>query len=274
MAVSALADDARIAHGLGAARAAWPGIRISDEVFFHYVVERMSTDGLVDIEPVAQNTQDLFLACACSSGDQAAIAAFEELYFVLEVDAACRRSSNVAPDEVRQRVRAKLFVGPSPKITLYAGRSSLRAWLRAVVGRLVIDVSREAPRDVPSPESDFRDLAASGDGPDGILIKQTYQEALEEAFGQAAARLSDRDKNLLRYGLAEGLTIDQIGRIYGVHRVTAARWLQKARESFVEHVQAVMMERLKLSASEFDSVLRLVLSQIDVTMARVFAPSE
>jgi hypothetical protein len=42
---------------------------------------------------------------------------------------------------MRQRVRAKLFVGPSPKIASYAGRSSLRTWLRAVVGRLIMSAT-------------------------------------------------------------------------------------------------------------------------------------
>jgi RNA polymerase sigma-70 factor (ECF subfamily) len=222
------------------------------------------------VELVERNAADLFLACACASGDPIAMATLEHSYFPAEVDAACRRTGFVDPEEMRQRVRAKLFVGPQPKIASYAGRSSLRTWLRAVIGRMIIDASRERPRDVAASENDFSGLPCTRDDPDRRLLKETYQEALEAAFVDAAERLSDKDKNLLRYGLSEGLNIDQIGRIYGVHRVTAARWLQKARASFLEQIQAVVMERLKISASEFDSVLRIAMSQFDVTIARVF----
>ncbi len=274
-AVFALSRDPAVSEELNAVRSALRSVEVSHEAFFSYVAERLATEtGEIDTALVLRNARDLYLACACSQGNAAAIAAFEDLYFADEVDVASRRSNTVPPDEMRQRVRAKLFVGPNPKIASYAGRSSLRTWLRAVVGRLVIDATRARPRDLPTSESTLREMPATGADPDRLLIQQTYQEALEEAFLQAAERLSEREKNLLRYGLSEGLNIDQIGRIYGVHRVTAARWLQKARAAFVEHVQAVMMERLKMSASEFESVLRLVLSQVDVTMARIFSGSE
>jgi RNA polymerase sigma-70 factor (ECF subfamily) len=273
-AISSLTRTNVVSQNLKKARADWPGIRVSDEAFCAYVAERLVSNGVLDRELVERNTADLFLACACSHRDAVAISVLEHLYFASEVDAPSRRSGRIAPEEMRQRVRAKLFVGPSPKIASYGGRSSLRTWLRAVIGRLVIDAIRECPRDVPTPEVAFSGMACASDDPDVRLVKHTYQEALEAAFVHAADRLSPRDKNLLRYGLSEGLNIDQIGRIYGVHRVTAARWLQQARASFVEHVQVVVMERLKMSESEFGSVLRLVLSQIDVTIARVFAGAE
>jgi RNA polymerase sigma-70 factor (ECF subfamily) len=265
------ASSETVARNLKNARAAWPDVRISDERFFAFVAERLVTDGVLDVDLVDRYATDLFLACACAQGDSVAIAIVEEQYFSAEVDAPCRRSGVITPEEMRQRVRTKLFVGPEPRIASYAGRSSLRAWLRAVIGRLVIDVSRERPRDVPTPDGDFSGVIATGDDPDLRLVKQTYQEALEVAFVHAADRLSPRDKNILRYGLAEGLNIDQIGAIYGVHRVTAHRWLQQARASFADQIRAVMMERLKMSPSEYGSVVRLVMSQFDVTIARVFA---
>jgi RNA polymerase sigma-70 factor, ECF subfamily len=266
--------NAAIAASVIDVRGRWPKIQVSDAAFGAFLAQRRSSSGL---EPALaiKHAADLYLACACASGDPAAMLLFEQLYFADEIDGPCRRSGAIAPEEMRQRVRAKLFVGPEPKILQYAGRSSLRTWLRAVVGRLVIDAARERPRDLPTPEKAFADLAHGGGDPDQLLSKHVYQEALEAAFSDAAARLSPRDKNLLRYGLGEGLNIDQIGRIYGVHRVTAARWLQKARAAFVAEMEALVKARLKMSNTEFESVLRLVLSQIDVTIARVFseAPS-
>jgi transposase len=37
----------------------------------------------------------------------------------------------------------------------------------------------------------------------------------------------------LRYHHVDGLNIDEIGAIYRVHRVTAFRWLEKAKEQLV-----------------------------------------
>lgn len=263
------AERAALARNLKNARAAFPAVRVSDERFFRFVVERLVADGVLDEALLDRHAADLFLACACADGDQAAISIVEGLYFAAEVDVPCRRSGVVTPEEMRQRVRTKLFVGPEPRIVSYAGRSSLRAWLRAVIGRLLIDASRERPREQPASDGDFSGVVAAGEDADLRLARRTYHEALEAAFVLAAERLSTRDKNILRYGLAEGLNIDQIGAIYGVHRVTAHRWLQQARASFAEQIRAVMMDRLRMSPSEYGSMVRLVMSQFDVTIARV-----
>jgi RNA polymerase sigma-70 factor (ECF subfamily) len=263
------AQRGALGRNLKTARAAFPAIRVSDDRYFRFVGERLATTGVLDEGLLDRYAADLFLACACSDGDPTAIAMLEDLYFGSEVDAPCRRSGLVSPEEMRQRVRTKLFVGPEPRIASYAGRSSLRAWLRAVIGRLVIDASRERPRDLPSADGDFSGVVAAGEDADLRLARQTYHEALEAAFVLAAERLSSRDKNVLRYALAEGLSIDQIGAIYGVHRVTAHRWLQQARGTFAEQIRAVMMERLRMSPSEYGSMVRLVMSQFDVTIARV-----
>jgi len=262
--------EAALFANVNSARVHWPDVDVSDEAFAAYVRERIETAGL-EPERAVKHTADLYLACACARGDAGAIRLLERLYFAEEVDPPARRSGVITPEEMRQRLRAKLFVGPEPKIVSYAGRSSLRSWLRAVVGRLVIDAKRELPREAPAQESSVFEQASPAKDPDHLLAKHLYQEALEAAFVAAADRLSARDKNLLHYGLSAGLNIDQIGRIYGVHRVTAARWLQKARAAFVHEIRAVMTTRFRLSESEFDSVLRLVLSQVDVTIARVFA---
>src|SRR5262249_53039665 len=129
-------------------------------------------------------------------------------------------------------------------------------------------------RDLPSADGNFSGVVAAGEDPDQRLARRTYHEALEAAFVLAAERLSSRDKNVLRYGLAEGLSIDQIGAIYGVHRLTAHRWLQQARATFAEQIRAVMMERLRMSPSEYGSMVRLVMSQFDVTIARVFGGAQ
>jgi RNA polymerase sigma-70 factor (ECF subfamily) len=248
---------------LKSASAALPDVRVSAERFAAFIAE-------LEPELAEKNGTDLVLAFACAEGDTAAMAIVEQTYFATEVDAPCRRAGIVAPEEMRQRVRTKLFVGPPPRIASYGGRSSLRAWLRAVIGRLVIDAARERPREVPTDDDKFTGVAGVEADPDRRFAQESYQQALEAAFELAATRLSPREKNLLRYALADGLNIDQIGAIYGVHRVTAHRWVTAARVALTEQIRGVMMERFKMSASEYNSVVRLVMSRVDVTIARIF----
>lgn len=242
-------------------RAAWPALGLADGVFFDF----LRSKDIPDLTVASLHAADLYLVCACVQGNEAAIVAFERAYFG-EL-AAQARNTSFSLDDLRQRLRARLFVGQAPKIASYSGRSSLRTWLRVVIGRFIIDVSRERQPDPLATDSVLSSVPASIDDPSRRMLKQTCQDALEAAFHGAAERLSTRDKNLLRYSLAEGMNIDEIGLLYGVHRVTAARWLQQARASLIEQVRAFMMSRLQVTESELKSVLRSVMSQLELTVS-------
>jgi RNA polymerase sigma-70 factor (ECF subfamily) len=97
-------------------------------------------------------------------------------------------------------------------------------------------------------------------------LKGRYSELFQTALSHAVNELPARDRNVLRMHLVGRCSIDQIGRAYSVHRATAARWLASTKEKLLESVR----ERLKahqpnLTDEEFDSVARLVRSQLDLT---------
>jgi RNA polymerase sigma-70 factor, ECF subfamily len=56
--------------------------------------------------------------------------------------------------------------------------------------------------------------------------------------------------------------------IYRVHRVTAFRWIEKAKEQLVKSTLETLRTRLKLPASELESVLRMIRSQIHLSLVR------
>ncbi len=66
----------------------------------------------------------------------------------------------------------------------------------------------------------------------------------------------------------DGLNIDEIGAIYRVHRVTAYRWLEKARDALVKHTQKLLAAQLKVEKREFDSIMRLIRSQLHLSLVR------
>ncbi|HSR96999.1 MAG TPA: hypothetical protein VLM79_08125 [Kofleriaceae bacterium] len=64
------------------------------------------------------------------------------------------------------------------------------------------------------------------------------------------------------------INIDQLARMHGVHRATAARWIQAAREAVVAGTHRELCKRLRLSRSEVASVIRLIHSELEVSLSR------
>ena len=102
-----------------------------------------------------------------------------------------------------------------------------------------------------------------GDDPEIEYMKRTYAAEFRAAFADAMAQLGPREQTLLRYHHIDGLNIDEIGAIYRVHRVTAFRWLEKAKETLVVATLGALKTRLNVSPRELDSVLRLIRCDVD-----------
>jgi len=119
-------------------------------------------------------------------------------------------------------------------------------------------------------------IANPGYGDDPALeeLKTRYRAELADAFRAALAELPARDRTLLRYQLVDGSTIDEIGSIYKVHRATAARWIAQIRDGLVERTRALIAESLGVDTAEAASIVRLVQSQLDVSVIRHLAPKK
>jgi RNA polymerase sigma-70 factor (ECF subfamily) len=110
-------------------------------------------------------------------------------------------------------------------------------------------------------------LPSSDDSPELAYLRRTYEREFQEAFQTALASLSSRERNILRYHFVDGLSIDRIGDFYGVHRATAARWLNRAREALCLMTREILGQRISLSQDGFRRMLSLIESQISVRMA-------
>jgi RNA polymerase sigma-70 factor (ECF subfamily) len=75
----------------------------------------------------------------------------------------------------------------------------------------------------------------------------------------------------LRHHYIDTLTIDEIGALYGVHKTTAFRWLEAARTTLAKRTQNAFRARVQLTASEMQSVVRLLESNIELSLRRVLA---
>jgi RNA polymerase sigma-70 factor (ECF subfamily) len=222
------------------------------------VVEAIST----------MHAADIFLACACSCAIPAALSVFERAQLSRVPDLIRRIDSSAAfADEVTQAVREMLLLpahGANTGIAAYSGRGALSNWVRIIAVRTALRLRREQRRAGTSLESEA-ELPGTFD-PELDYLKLRYRGAYEEALHVALASLPDRDALLLKLHYVDGLNIDAIGALYGIHRSTVARWRTEVRRRILASTRQQLQRRLSLTASEFDSLVALVRSQLVISI--------
>jgi len=251
---------------------AWPEVEVTPEDLARHLARHMPPGGGA-AELAALRGADLYLACACASGDQGAMLVFERTYFG-EVDAAAARlrAGTALAVEVKQMLRNILFVADGPRpaaIADYAGRGDLRGWIRVTAVRELQRLLVKDRREVRLDDEAFLDVLSPAQDPELAWLRDRYRTELAESVRVALATTPARERSLLRYQLIDGLSIDQIGALHGVHRATAARWLAHARAAILERARAELMRRLGAAAEEIDSIIRLVHSRLDVSAERI-----
>jgi RNA polymerase sigma-70 factor (ECF subfamily) len=261
-------------------RAAWPALTVDGKALAVFVARQLEPDVDADDALDGLRAADLFLACACACGDADAIGAFDRAY-MREVDIALARMRIGPPrsSDVKQLVRQRLFVATAPvvvagvsfhgKIAEYAGRGDLRRWVRSVAVRTCLNELRKGKHEVLTDDDQLiAQHTVGGDDPEMAYMKKTYAGEFKLAFAESLVARGPRDQTLLRYHHVDGLNIDEIGAIYRVHRVTAFRWLEKAKEQLVARTLELLRTKLKITSRELDSVLRMIRSQIHLSLVR------
>jgi RNA polymerase sigma-70 factor, ECF subfamily len=255
-------DEAEIGELHLAGQRRWPSIAVSLETFAEHC-RRLPDVG----HGTPLDAGDLFLCCACLTGQPAALEAFEREN-VAVAEAAIRRVDD--DDEfVRdslQELWKRLLLGDQAKLRSYSARGPLPAWVRVVATRVALDRrradKRHAKREVALPES----LVASETSPEVSAIKARFGHAFQAALRRAVARLSEQERNVLRMHVVGRCSIDEIGVAYGVHRATAARWIERARTKIYDEVRSELCAGNRLTVSEFRSLATLLGAEIELSL--------
>jgi RNA polymerase sigma-70 factor (ECF subfamily) len=243
--------EALLGRVLAAARR--PGVALDDEVFAAYLGARATADDL-DADLATLHLADLWLACACAAGLPAALAALDRL---LAGDAApAARAVDVSAafvDEVLQGRRRRLLVaeaGAPPRIASYSGSGPLSAWLRVAATRTALSLKRAGRREVPLDELPLLDAAR---GPESGVARADGERRFRAALARAMAALAPRPRGLLQLYHLDGLGVEELGRLHGVHASTISRWLQAARDSVLAATREALLA--ELSPDEAESLL-------------------
>jgi RNA polymerase sigma-70 factor (ECF subfamily) len=244
-----------------AARETWPEVDIDPAVYADYLASREA----------GPCTADLYLACACSRGDTRALAAFDAR--VLSVIDPALGKLGIGADvvgEVKQRLRTSLLVGDGegspPRILQFNGKGDLRGWVRVIAVREALALGAKDRRFQPLDDDSLAERLLPDSDPELAHLKRFYSAEFKAAFASALGALEDRERLLLRQQFIDGLTIDEVGALYRVHRATAARWMERARTRVMESTLAELRRRLAVGPAELDSILRLIRSQLEVSM--------
>jgi len=259
----------RLDDVIHAARRAWPTVELAPDRYVAHLARHLPDGVAAEHALDEMHTDDLYLACACALGNRQAVLAFEEHCVQgLEIVLARYRASSDLVAEVKQRVRERALVsadGP-PRIERFSGRGDLRGWVRVMAAREAVSLLRRSRRDAWV-DDDTR-LGALLTPGDAALdhAKAHYVQEFKQAFSAALRSLPARDQTLLRQHVIDGLSIDQLGALYGVHRATAARKLERARQAVLTGTRQRLSSVLRVKPSELDSILRLIRSRVEVTL--------
>jgi RNA polymerase sigma-70 factor, ECF subfamily len=256
-----------------AGQAAWPDVVLTREQYASYI-------SALDEEAPQRFAADLYLAAACLAGDGVALAHFDrDLLANARGAIAAIDSRKEFVDDALQKLRASLFVGENsaPRLTLYAGRGPLRAWVGVAAARTALMMRRtqQRQREVSTDDDEWTGALAmiSTNNPELDLLKRQYASAFTQAFRDAVQQLEARQRTVLRMSFVEALSIDEIGAVYAVHRATAARWITRACDSLFEMTRRLLAERLSLTQTELDRMTALVRSQLDVSISQLLPRS-
>jgi RNA polymerase sigma-70 factor (ECF subfamily) len=250
-------------------KAAWPQLAIDAAAFAQQLRD-----------PGSAHLADLYLAFACARGEPIALRLLEDCCFA-RLDSVLTRVLPDASDrdEVKQRLRDKLLVsdGKSPaRIATYAGKGELFSWLAVAAAREAISLTR-ARGPAPLEQADEVQALLRGAGveldPHLAYTKKLYRAQFEDAFREALGTLESKDRAVLRHQLIDHLTLDEIAAVYRIHPVSAARRLTRARSELLSATRRSLTRRLQLAGAELDSLLRLVRSQVDLSLGRLIQHS-
>lgn len=253
-----------LSAALASARQTWPTLAITDDVFLKHLARvDLTTDPVGALSRL--HHADLFVACACARGAVAAVAAIDQQIKAIVPKAVAHLGDRSFAADVQQVVSERLLLPRADgtvKIVEYLGSGPLGGWIRVVALRVALNLRRGAAEKTADRQQDIDLLEATALDPETQVLRSRCKDQFGATFRDALNSLSARERTVLRMHFTDVLSIDEIGAVFRVHRVTAARWINQAQAALIQQLQRLLSERLGLSASELQSLGRFVRSEV------------
>ncbi len=208
--------------------------------------EKVTYEELADFLRQIQ-CNDLFLALACSNGNERAWWEFDQQHRAyMERVARHLAKTEIDAQEVIDTVYVELYGTRVvdgervSKFATYSGRGSIRGWLRTVIWHSLVDLHRASHDEVSldemtemvgegSAHSNFAETISLGGEDEMIehLAKERYRKATLSSLDAAFATLDNHEKLLLLYYHVENMKLREIARLVESETSPLRDWFQR-----------------------------------------------
>ncbi len=246
------------------------GLTLSREDYLRFIASRVPVDAasLADVQRL--RLQELFLACACVHQVPGhAEALTRQVDVAVEKALASLKDSGLAA-EARQLAYLRMLLPTKergPRIASYSGLGPLASWAQVVALREAGELRARSGTERPA-ESDplEQELVPNAET---LYIRAESRQQFKAALHQAIGELTAQDRAVLRLHVVEALNIEEIGKLYAVHRATVARWIAASRQTLLARTQEILQKDYGVPAAELDDLVGLLTSSFDVSLGRV-----
>ena len=259
-----------LAWAIAEACGAYPDLTWSEDDFIVHLARHARRGDAEGIRAV--RIGELFVAGACAAGRDEAIAHLERDF--MGAAAAGLAQMGLAEskrDEALQLLRHKLLrpTDGEPGIASYGGAGSLAGWLRTAVTRIALNQRRTDQRRQAREEGWFADQLLPAGDPELDYLQERYRTELQDALTLAFERLQDDQRRLLRRYVVEGETLETLANEHGVAVSTASRVARELVTDTGQPARRHFAQACSLDPSECDSLVRLVKSDLHVSVLRL-----
>jgi RNA polymerase sigma-70 factor (ECF subfamily) len=263
-------DNAALASCFARGRAAYPRVVLGESVFSAHLARCLKDRRVESAAEIP--AEDLYLACACAIGARGAATAFERKYGAIVRRAIARVLTT--PDErqeAEQRVWHRIFVddeqGPA-RITQYLGQGPLESWVAVASMRIAVSFVRAETTERRLRAKVIADTTSVD--PERLSMQGELRAPFEAAVAEALDHLKPRERMILKLHVVSGMTLEAISKSLGITRQAVSKTFSQCRANILGEVEAALKERLKISREDFSSIMRVVASQLDASVSRVF----
>lgn len=255
-----------------AGRASWPNLALDEATFSAWADEHVPTDASFD----KLDGPGLYLVASALLGVPGAVRAFIEGPLAAAGSSLARTlpTPEARAEHLHELSVHLLTPGEDEDAWLerYDGRAPLSAWIRIIAVRRALNKTRGKTRLVDLEEATL-DQASAHD-PEVSVLRRLHRDDITAILRDAILALGPEDRAILRLRFAEGATLAALATLQKSSVTTMHRRLDALHEGLMKRVTKLMRERLRLSASQQGSMIRIFQSDLRDALGRFLRGSE
>lgn len=269
----------RLATMLQHCQATWPELTVSPTQFVAHLAQHVRSDS----EPgtFSPYVSDQYLALGAVICGNAGVQLLN--MHALNMQARLLRKRRLSEEDIHEllhTLRVRLVVGTEsspPRLLRYSGSAPLASWLRAVTLNLLHNTRSRRNAQNLSIDDDSQllhqllpsHLSTSGTSEQSPIDRRFGKFVVRDAMRTALHRLKPAQRLLLKLYYVDGLRMEQIAILQRSNKSTISRHIAAARAQILDSLRLELKQNLRMSTSEADSLVELVISSIEISLSKI-----